>query len=546
MAGRKLIELLIDENADAFGVEAISLVKYPAIESNFVYFSKQDKARTMYSMASVDEEKRTLIGPALIPDKRIPRYDDLTGEEYDVYFSKATCQQASELFLKTHRTSEHTFEHESPVDGVHVVESWMVTNPSMDKSRHFGLDVPEGTWMVRVQVENDEMWTFVKEQKVAGFSIEGYFLDKLEEMSARPEPSLGRKLKSLVTGRKLYAEVETDSGAVFATEEDEFTAGVSIYKIGIEGTAVEVSNGSYKTKAGTPFEVYDNLVVDWDGQVQEVEEQAEATETTNLKDEYMKKYKEKLNKIGKTELSSVDEVIVWYRVYNSNSYYSDPEDIDIQLEPLSYRSYNDWKTALLDEVKQLEEKYPGFVADEVEPVDWQFMPNAYYVSTEEGWTNLKTALTIEGQTGIPMMTILEAFSDYMDADDDLDRWWNNVVVWTGSILEYAYHIVEEDLISEEQLSDYFDYEKFGRDLQASGDFADYVGEDEWFSEYEHLPSHVLAEKWFDITGEEPTDMDAKTLTAYFDYEGFARDMEYSGAQEYGKGDSKFVVDSSLR
>jgi antirestriction protein len=134
----------------------------------------------------------------------------------------------------------------------------------------------------------------------------------------------------------------------------------------------------------------------------------------------------------------------------------------------------------------------------------------------------------------------------MDADDDLDRWWNNVVVWTGSILEYAYLVVEEDLISEEQLVDYFDYEKFGRDLQASGEFADYVGEDEWFSEYEHLPSHVLAEKWFDLTGKEPTDMDAKTLTAYFDYEGLAQDMEYSGAAEYGKGDYKFVVDSSLR
>jgi antirestriction protein len=546
MAGRKLIELLIDESADAFGVEAISLVKYPAIESNFVYFSKQGKKeKTLYSMASVDEEKRTLIGAALIPDKHIPRYDEFSDEEYDVYFSKTTVQKASELFLKTHRTNEWTEEHDSKVDGVSVVESWIVSNPEVDKARHFGLDVPEGTWMVRVQVENDEMWQFVKEQKVAGFSIEGYFLDKLEQMSERPKPSLGRRLKSIVTGRKLYAEIEVDNGAVFATEDDEFAAGVSVYKIGAEGTAVEIDNGSYKTKAGTEFEIYDGIVIEWDGQVQEVEDKATEPET-NLKDEYMKKYEEKLKEISKTELSSVDEVIVWYRVYNSNSYYSDPEDIDIQLKPLSYRSFDEWQTALNDEVKRLEEKYSGFVADEVEPVDWQFMPNAYYVSTEEGWDNLKTALTIEGQTGIPMMTILEAFSDYMDADDDLDRWWNNVVVWTGSILEYAYHVVEEDLISEEQLVDYFDYEKFGRDLQASGEFADYVGEDEWFSEYEHLPSHVLAEKWFDLTGKEPTDMDAKTLTAYFDYEGLAQDMEYSGAAEYGKGDYKFVVDSSLR
>lgn len=542
MAGRKLIELLIDESADAFGVEAISLVKYPAIESNFVYFSKQGKTeKTLYSMASVDEEKRTLIGAALIPDKHIPRYDEFSDEEYDVYFSKTTVQKASELFLKTHRTNEWTEEHDSKVDGVSVVESWIVSNPEVDKARHFGLDVPEGTWMVRVQVENEEMWQFVKEQKVAGFSIEGYFLDKLEQMSERPKPSFGRRLKSIVTGRKLYAEIEVDNGAVFATEDDEFAAGVSVYKIGAEGTAVEIDNGSYKTKAGTEFEIYDGIVIEWDGQVQAIEEKAEPE--TNLKDEYMKKYEEKLKEISKTELSSIDDVIVWYRVYNSNSYYSDPEDIDIQLKPLSYRSFDEWQTALNDEVKRLEEKYSGFVADEVEPVDWQFMPSAYYVETEAGWNNLKTAKTLESNTDVPMMTILEAFADYNDADGDLERWWDDAVVWTGTLLEYAYHIVEEGLM-DDRVSDYFNYERWGRDLRLSGEFEDMVGEDEWFAEYEHLPDHKLADAYFDMTGEEPRDLDSKTLKNYFDYEGFAQDMGYEGATEYGKGENKFVVDGS--
>lgn len=293
MPKKKLIELLIDEDADAFGVEAISLVKHPAIESNFVYFSKQERGE-MVSLAKVDEEQRTLIGAALIPDKRIPRYDEFSDEEYDVYFSKQTCKQAAELFLKTHRTSEWTEEHENKVDGVHVVESWIVADPKVDKAHHFGLEVPEGTWMVRVQVENEEMWKFVKEQKVAGFSIEGYFLDKLEEMTAQPKPSLGRKLKSLVTGRKLYAEIETDAGATFATEDDEFTAGVSVYKIGAEGTAVEVDNGTYKTKAGTEFEVYEGVVTEWDGQVKEVEEKDTEEKTATLKEEYRSLYEKKL------------------------------------------------------------------------------------------------------------------------------------------------------------------------------------------------------------------------------------------------------------
>ena len=99
MPERKLIELLIEDEADV-AVEAISLVKFPAIEENFIYFSKQGKKDKMVSLASVeDEEQRMLIGAALIPDKHIPRYDEFSDEEYDVYFSKPTVKLAAEMFL---------------------------------------------------------------------------------------------------------------------------------------------------------------------------------------------------------------------------------------------------------------------------------------------------------------------------------------------------------------------------------------------------------------------------------------------------------------
>ena len=45
----------------------------------------------------MDDEKRMLVGPALIPDKMIPRLDQVTGEEYEVFFSPDTIRQASEL-----------------------------------------------------------------------------------------------------------------------------------------------------------------------------------------------------------------------------------------------------------------------------------------------------------------------------------------------------------------------------------------------------------------------------------------------------------------
>jgi hypothetical protein len=100
----RTVELLIDEEQDDFGVEAISLVKFPAIEENFVYFNRDQKL----TLAKVDEDKQLLVGPALIPDKMIPRYDESNDEEFEVYFSKDTVQQAAELFMRQKRNGEYS------------------------------------------------------------------------------------------------------------------------------------------------------------------------------------------------------------------------------------------------------------------------------------------------------------------------------------------------------------------------------------------------------------------------------------------------------
>ena len=275
---RKLIELLIGDESEV-AVEAISLVKHPAIEENFIFFSKEGKKDKFVSLASVeDEEKRMLIGPALIPDKHIPRYDELKDEEYDVYFSKDTVKQAAEMYLKQNRTNDHTFEHQDAIDNVSVVESWVVTNPEMDKSKHFGLSVPEGTWMVRVHVANDEMWKFVKEQEVQGFSIEGYFVDKIENMSKRANPIMDtlNEIKNLLTGkRKLYAEAKLEDGQMLVTDAEELAAGVEVKTIDEEGQPVEIQNGKYTTEAGVELEVFSGVLTEYNGEVKATEDKAD-------------------------------------------------------------------------------------------------------------------------------------------------------------------------------------------------------------------------------------------------------------------------------
>ena len=279
---RRLVELLIGEEETGLPVEAISLVKHPAIEKGFLFFSKGKKTKAL-SLAQLDEDKRTLIGPALIPDKHIERFDEESNESYDVYFSKETVKLASELYMKHSRTNEHTLEHEVAIDDVHVVESWIVEDPEMDKSKHYGMSVPQGTWMVRVRVDNDEMWQQVKDGTVRGLSIEGYFVDAVEEMSVKSKPTEMKKVLKKIwfsIKRKFYSEITLNNGVVIATEDDSFGLGTSVIAIDPEGLPTDLKDGSYITEKELNFKVFEGVITEWDGEREEADETQDEAENT--------------------------------------------------------------------------------------------------------------------------------------------------------------------------------------------------------------------------------------------------------------------------
>ena len=167
-----IVELFIDEE-DAIGIEAISVVESPAIEEDFIALKNQE-----FKLAEVDKEKRILMGAALIPNKPIYRRNE--DNEYYIYFSRDTVRKASELFFINGNQNNSTLEHQVPLTGLSVVESWIVESEK-DKTRHYDMEVPIGTWMVSMKVLNDDVLNdYVKTGKVKGFSIEGYFADKAE------------------------------------------------------------------------------------------------------------------------------------------------------------------------------------------------------------------------------------------------------------------------------------------------------------------------------------------------------------------------------
>jgi hypothetical protein len=179
------------------GIEAVSIVEFPAIESNFVALSEH------LELAKVDDEKKILMGAALIPNKNIYRKNG--NDEYYIFFSDDTVRKASELFLMNSNQNNATLEHEKKLKDLSVVESWIVEDTEMDKSKKYGLNAPVGTWMVSMKVNNDAIWNdFVKTGKVKGFSIEGYFSDKLEmSLQIAKEQELIEKIKSIITNAEI-------------------------------------------------------------------------------------------------------------------------------------------------------------------------------------------------------------------------------------------------------------------------------------------------------------------------------------------------------
>lgn len=187
-----IVELVIDDDSQELAIDAISLVSAPAIEQDFVYFGKEKNNLTF---AKVDEEKRMLVSPALIPNKQIFRYDPNTDSEYYVFFSPETVRKASELYLKHNNHHKATYEHQDRVSGVLTVESW-IKEGDMDKSKLYGFDLPNGTWFVKMKIQNEELWNKIKDGELKGLSIEGYFTDKMEKMSER-QPTDEEILKAL-------------------------------------------------------------------------------------------------------------------------------------------------------------------------------------------------------------------------------------------------------------------------------------------------------------------------------------------------------------
>jgi hypothetical protein len=127
-----------------------------------------------------DEEKKIVIGPAMVPDLKIFRKDK-KGNPYHVYFSADTIKMIAEKYMRNKYLDNNDENHDgSAVKDVYVIESW-IKEDTQDKSNKYGYgDLPIGTWFVSMKIKNDEIWNKVKQGELNGFSVSGYFEEVAE------------------------------------------------------------------------------------------------------------------------------------------------------------------------------------------------------------------------------------------------------------------------------------------------------------------------------------------------------------------------------
>ena len=260
----KIVELILDEEQEESGIEAISIVESPAIESDFVALKNEE-----IKLAEISKEKRILLGALLIPNK--PIYRNGSEGDYYIFFSKDTISKASQMYLRNGYQNNSTLEHSKDLKGLTLVESWIVEDEVQDKSRKYGLNVPVGTWMGAVKVNNEEVWNeYVRTNKVKGFSIEGYFADKMEAPKENVEEQLSEellsKIKNVIKGKKVDLSISSDA------RNDMFKSIEKVFRNG-EGLFEELENNTKRVKKqissiDKSFEKAQKIYKDVDSQIQ--------------------------------------------------------------------------------------------------------------------------------------------------------------------------------------------------------------------------------------------------------------------------------------
>lgn len=289
--GLPVYRAILGDNTD--GMERISLVDLPAVESDFLAF---DKEKRPMMFAVENEEKRIIRGVVMRADYPIYRIGT-GGYEYFILFEKETIRQMAQKYLRESRQNEINLMHEdgTEVQGVEMVQ-WFIKDTDNGISPKGFEEISDGSLFAEFKVENNDVWESVKKGEFKGFSLEGLFSHELMQMSSAKAEIINNineiedmtkldKIKDALSKVLVQEEVKcgnigTDKGVLHWEGEETIAVDMEVWQEDEAGERIAVENGDYTLEDGTIIRVAEGKVTEIVEKEAEVEEETTEEETT--------------------------------------------------------------------------------------------------------------------------------------------------------------------------------------------------------------------------------------------------------------------------
>ena len=190
-----LYELMFDDNDSTLGCSKISLVESPAVEEFFLKFSKDEQEKEHKSFYFKDDSKHIVTGIAMRADYPIYRNQD--GQEFYVQFSKYTIEKMMQKFMKEQRQFDISLDHNQDVRDCYLIESFIINKERGICPNEFS-DVEDGSWIISVKIENQDVWNKICSGEVKGFSIETEMIANAFSNQKQKAKELGISVDQLI------------------------------------------------------------------------------------------------------------------------------------------------------------------------------------------------------------------------------------------------------------------------------------------------------------------------------------------------------------
>lgn len=203
---------------DESTLTGLSVVECPAVEQDFVCFSKDEKRNDFVCLENDSKEKHRIVGVALRSD--FPIYRSYGDEEFYIEFSKECVEKMAHKFFRDGANYNMNTDHNQYTNGLYVCESWIVEDAENDKSNLYGLNAEVGSWVVMCQVTDIELWESFKNGERKGFSVEAWC--DLEEIINKKETDMSKqKEEKMEVNESYWTKLSTILKEALGTQKED-------------------------------------------------------------------------------------------------------------------------------------------------------------------------------------------------------------------------------------------------------------------------------------------------------------------------------------